>query len=112
MIIRLLTTLIPTILIELGVLVLLREKRGKVLWASVGINILTNVPLNIYADNSHPEFKTIIVAELLVIAVETWCYYVITKNVRQSLTYSILCNAVSFLIGLLFCLVVIYFKMK
>ena len=48
LILILLLALVPTILIELGVLVLLREKSKKVLGASVVINILTNLPLNLY----------------------------------------------------------------
>ena len=110
MIIRLLTTLIPTILIELGVLVLLREKRRKVLWASVAMNVATNVPLNIWAEKTYPQMSTIIMVELAVIIVETLCYYAVTRNIRLSAVYSLLCNAVSFLLGLLFCLIVIYFK--
>jgi len=110
MIVRLLTTLIPTILIELGVLVLLREKRRKVLWASVAMNVATNVPLNIWAEKNHPQMSTIIIAELAVIIMESLCYYAVTRNIRLSAVYSLLCNAMSFLLGLLFCLIVMWWK--
>ena len=42
----LLLALVPTIAIELGVLLFVRERRRKVLLASVVMNILTNIPLN------------------------------------------------------------------
>ena len=48
LVIQILTALIPTILIELGVLWLLLERQKKVLLSSIAVNVLTNVPLNIY----------------------------------------------------------------
>ena len=45
----LLVPLVATIVIEWGVLLLLGERRRRVLLASVAINVLTNVPLNLFA---------------------------------------------------------------
>ena len=45
----LLWPLVATIVIELLVLRFLGESQRRVLWASVGMNILTNVPLNLAA---------------------------------------------------------------
>ena len=70
LIVILLLALVPTILIELGVLQLLREKRKKVLWSSVVINVFTNVPLNLYVMFIDESFTTILLAELLIILVE------------------------------------------
>lgn len=106
----LLLALVSTILIELVVLLLLRERRGLVLGSSVVINILTNVPLNlfvIYIDNS---VATIVIGELLVMAIEAFWYYLFIHNLARAFIYSSLCNAISFLIGLLAELLFAFFQ--
>ena len=90
MLIRLLVPLVATIAIELAVLLFLGERRPKVLYGSVVINVLTNVPLNLYALYVGNGLSTVIVGEWLV------------KDWRQAFVYSVLCNAVSYLTGLLF----------
>ena len=92
------------------VLLLLRERRRLVLGSSVVINILTNIPLNlfvIYIDNS---IVTIILGELLVIVVEALWYYLFLRILSRAFIYSILCNAISFLIGLLAQLLIMIFQ--
>ena len=106
----LMLALVPTIMIELMVLLLLRERRKMVLGASVIINILTNVPLNlcvVYIDRS---VMTIVVGELLVVVVEALWYYLFLRVLSRSFIYSFLCNAISFLIGLLVQLLIAYFQ--
>ena len=99
----LLLPLLATIVIELGVLWFLRERRAMVLWASVVINVLTNVPLNlIMLHLPHPTpIIYIVIGELCVVLVETLCYYALLRSWRQAAIYSVLCNAISFLTGLL-----------
>ena len=97
----LLLTLVPTIVIELCVLWLLRERRADVLWSSVVVNILTNVPLNLFVTFVSGSLSAIVVAEVLVVAVETLWYRYFADSWHQALTYSFLCNAISFLIGVL-----------
>ena len=104
LIVILLLALVPTILIELGVLQLLREKRKKVLWSSVIINVFTNVPLNLYVMFIDESFTTILLAELLIILVEAAWYWLFVRRLSQAFIYSTLCNAISFLTGLLFVL--------
>lgn len=104
LIVILLLALVPTILIELGVLLLLREKRKKVLWSSVVINVFTNVPLNLYVMFIDESFTTILLAELLIILVEAAWYWLFVRRLSQAFIYSTLCNAISFLTGLLFVL--------
>ena len=94
--------LLATILIEYGVLILLRERRRSVLWASVGMHILTNVPLNLYLIQVDGSVLSVTIGELLVVLVETLCYYCVTKRLALSFVYSLLCNAISFFTGLLF----------
>lgn len=104
LIVILLLTLVPTILIELGALLLLREKRKKVLWSSVVINVFTNVPLNLYITFVDVSFTTILLAELLIILIEAAWYWLFVRRLSQAFIYSTLCNAISFLAGLLFVL--------
>lgn len=105
----LLLTLVPTIIIELGVLWLLREHRASVLWPAVVVNILTNVPLNLYVTYVSDSLNTIIVAELLIIVVEALWYHYFVRNLRMATIYSVLCNGMSFLLGLLIQLLLVYF---
>ena len=102
MLIRLLVPLVATIAIELAVLLFLGERRPKVLYGSVVINVLTNVPLNLYALYVGYGLSTVIVGESLVILIEALCYQWLVKDWRQAFVYSVLCNAVSYLTGLLF----------
>ena len=59
-----------TIIVELCVLLYLRERRAKVLWASVGINTLTNITLNLYFLCIGGEWISVLLAEILVVIVE------------------------------------------
>lgn len=98
---QLLIALTLTILIELGVLWLLMERRRKVLALSVVINVLTNVPLNLVVMHVGYSTMTVLIGELLVFIVEALWYLIFIKDIRKASIYSLLCNAVSFLIGLL-----------
>ena len=97
-----LLALLATILIEVAVLVLLGERRQKVVWASVVINIITNVPLNIVLLHVEQTAVAIAIGEAVVVVIELLWYYLFVRNIRQAAVYSILCNAISFLIGLIF----------
>ena len=105
----LLLALVPTILIELAVLLFLREQRRRVLCLSVVINILTNIPLNLFVICIDSSFMTIVLGELLVIVAEAWCYYLILRVLSRAFIYSFLCNAISFLTGLLVQLLLLAF---
>lgn len=99
--------LVATIMIEALVLLLMGEKRWQVLAMSVLMNILTNVPLNLLA-LTFPLLQTSLpvqlAAELIVLILESTFFYLAVRNVRQALTYATLCNAISYLAGLLFTL--------
>jgi len=105
----LLWPLVATIVIELGVLFFLGERRRKVLIASVPMNVLTNVPLNLYAINVDDVWKTLIIGEALVVLTETLCYRWLVGEWQQAWIYSLLCNAISFLTGELFVLLYLFF---
>ena len=92
---------ILTVLIEYVVLRCLGERRRRVLGASVAINILTNVPLNLYLIHNPSGMPVILLLEGIVMAIEAAWYYLFVKDLRQAALYSVLCNAISFLIGIL-----------
>ena len=98
---QLLLSLTLTILIELGVLWLLMERRRKVLALSIVINVLTNVPINIVVMHLGYSIMTVLIGELLVFIIEALWYLIFIRDIRKAFIYSLLCNAVSFLIGLL-----------
>ena len=98
----LLLTLVPTIIIELGVLWMLDEHRADVLGSSVIVNILTNIPLNLFLIHvTGPSWPAWVAGELLVILVETLWYRYFVGEWSRAFVYSALCNVISFLIGLL-----------
>lgn len=101
---HLLYPLIATILIEALVLLLLREKRRSVLSASVVINILTNVPLNLYVWYADKMFtiQDIVLLESGVVLIEFLLYWLVTRNHRKAILYALMCNVISYLSGLLF----------
>ncbi len=102
--------LIFTILIEYAVLRCLGERRRKVLLSSVLVNILTNVPLNLYILYIGDSVAEIAVLEIMVVLAETAWYYLFTRKMSQSLVYSVLCNSISFLTGLLMDYIPYYLK--
>ena len=108
---RLLGPLVATIVIELGVLFFVGERRRKVLYGSVAMNVLTNVPLNLYAIYISDGWSTLIVGETLVILTEALCYRWLVGEWRQAWIYSLLCNAISFLLGELFVLIFYLFTL-
>ena len=101
----LLGALVATIVIELGVLFFVGERRRKVLYGSAAMNVLTNVPLNLYAFYMGDVWNALIVGEIMVILTEALCYRWLVGEWQQAWIYSLLCNAISFLAGELFVLI-------
>lgn len=102
--------LVATIVIEWLVLWALYERRRSVILSSVAINVLTNVPLNLLIQASWLDGLTqLVVAEGVIVLVEALWYFCFVRNWRQSFAYSALCNAISFLVGLLFQFLYMYF---
>jgi hypothetical protein len=109
MMVILIMPLVLTILIELGVLLLMGERQRRILWLSVVVNVLTNVPLNLSLFYLEADDMTVIVGELVVVVVEALWYYAFLRKWKKALIYSVLCNAISFLSGLLFLLLLLTF---
>lgn len=105
----LLLALVATILVEFVVLLLLGERSRRVLGSSVVINILTNVPLNLFLYHIDDSLTTVIIAEVIIVFVEALWYFLFLRHLSQAFVYSILCNAISFLIGILaLCLMILF----
>lgn len=101
---HLLYPLIATIIMEALVLLMLRERRWNVLAASVVINIMTNVPLNLYVWYKITSISLLqfVMFESIVFVVESLLYLIVTRNIRKSILYAFLCNLISCLGGILF----------
>ena len=101
--------LTATIVIELGVLLFLGERRRSVLTALVVVNVLTNVPLNLWLRAVDGGLSEILLGEVVVVIVECLWYYWFVKRWEQAIVYGVLCNAISFLTGELFVLMFLLF---
>lgn len=97
----LLTALVITILVEIGVLLLMGEKHRKVIIASVVINIITNVSLNIVMQHVGISVPAVVIGETVVVIVEALWYCLFVGKVSQAVVYSVLCNAISFFTGVI-----------
>jgi hypothetical protein len=65
--------------------------------------------LNLYVTFVDESFTTILLAELLIILIEAAWYWLFVRRLSQAFIYSALCNAISFLTGLLFILLFQFF---
>ena len=103
-----LSALLLTIAVEVGLLILMGEKRADVLTGAVAVNILTNVPLNYFLLTCGNSVKHIVAGEVTVLAVEALWYFCFVRQWRRAAVYSLLCNATSFLVGILLQYIVRY----
>lgn len=104
MVLNIVLCFILTIIIELAVLYIFKERNKKVYIAAIIINAMTNIPLNIfvnlYSFKNFTEYILIILSlELLVVVIESLLYYLVIKKYLKSLFYSTMCNLYSFLLG-------------
>ena len=98
---RLLLMLVSTVIIEVAVLWMLRERRADVLASSIVVNILTNIPLNIFLVYVSGTWTAVLIGEVLVLLAETLWYRYFVGEWHRAFVYSFLCNAISFLVGVL-----------
>lgn len=96
-----LSALLLTIAIEVGMLLLMGEKSKSVLLGAVAVNILTNVPLNHFLLTYGSSTGRLVAGELLVVVVEALWYFLFIRKWQRAALYSFLCNATSFLVGIL-----------
>lgn len=101
----LLYALVATIVIEACVLLAIRERRWQVVGISVVMNIMTNLPLNLFLLANpalHTSLPVQIGLECGVVVVESMLYFLVLHDGRKAFSYALLCNAISYLSGLLF----------
>jgi hypothetical protein len=96
-----LSALLLTIAVEVGLLMLMGEQRTDVLVGAVAVNILTNVPLNYFLLTYGNSVERLATGEVLVLAVETLWYFCFVRRWQRAVVYSLLCNTTSFLVGIL-----------
>lgn len=94
-----------TCAIELITLIILKEKNKKILLCSLLINLITNIPLNLFICFSN--FKTlldyfaiVIGLELFIMTIEGLLYYLLNRDIHKSIKYAIILNVTSYLVGL------------
>ncbi len=97
--------LVLTVVVELAVLMLMGERRKQLLWLSVGMNIVTNVSLNLLLIQTGGTLTSVATGEAAVLVAETLGFRLVLKDWHRAFTYSLLCNATSFLVGTLFNLI-------
>ena len=98
MVYRYIAPLLLTMLIELGVLWLLGERRRKILVSSLIVNLLTNPAINYFLEDDYA-VAMLAAGELLVVVVETIWYFLFGNTMKDALIYSALCNLVSYFSG-------------
>ncbi len=98
MVYRYIAPLLLTMLIELGVLRLLGERRRKILVSSLIVNMLTNPAINYFLGDDYT-VAMLAVGEVLVVVVEMFWYFLFGKPLKDALIYSALCNLVSYFAG-------------
>ena len=66
------------------------------------------MPLNYFLPSCGGTTERLIAGELIVVAVEALWYFLFTRQWRKAAVYSMLCNATSFLVGILIQYLVYY----
>ena len=96
-----LKALIITIITELLVLLVKREKNYRVYLLSIPINIITNISLNIGIQfiNSESYYLIVGILEVIIVFIEASGYNLIYKDYKKSLRVAFLCNVASYLLG-------------
>lgn len=105
---HLLHPLVATIIIEALVLLALHERRWQIIAASVAMNVLTNVPLNVavlFVPGFRSSLPVHLALECVVMVVEALLFYVVVHDRRKAIIYAVLCNVTSYLCGVIFGLI-------
>ena len=113
--IEIIMALIFTILIEILVLLLLKAN-NKILLISILANIITNLSLNIalnFITNQTINIIYLVIMEALIIPfVEALFYFILNKNFKKSLLYSVVANISSFLFSFVIILLYVIFPIE
>lgn len=93
-----------TLIIEVGGLFLFKERRGKIYFVAVLMNIITNISLNLF--NYYVIIEVIWVAWLVLIFLEFFIwflegvgYFILLRNPKRAICYTLVLNMSSFFLG-------------
>ncbi|MDE6241666.1 MAG: hypothetical protein K2M08_04490 [Anaeroplasmataceae bacterium] len=98
--------LILTLLIETIALVILKERRKRVYLLSIGMNVVTNISLNLIGYYANIEKIWVYVLMVIILEAVIWIleglgYYLEIKEKRKAILYTLVCNGMSFFIGII-----------
>ncbi|MDE5855727.1 MAG: hypothetical protein K2H06_01635, partial [Anaeroplasmataceae bacterium] len=93
-----------TLLIETLVLYLLKERRKRVYILSIGMNLITNISLNligyyVIVEQLWLYFIMVVLLEAVIWIIEGLGYYVGIKDKKKAILYTLCCNGMSFFFG-------------
>ena len=93
-----------TLIIEVFVLYLLKERRKRVYALCVGMNVITNISLNLIGyyviiDNLWLYALMVILLEAIIWILEGLGYFVEIKDKKRAILYTLVCNGMSFFLG-------------
>ena len=93
-----------TLIIEALVLFLLKERRKRADILSIGMNVITNISLNligyfIYIEQLWLYAIMIILLEVIIWILEGLGYYAGIKDKKKAILYTLACNGMSFFLG-------------
>jgi len=93
-----------TLLVEVGLYLLVYGREGKDIGLVIGVNLITNPPLNfllwlvVFFGHLNTDIITMVL-ELVVVGFEGWCYRRFAKSIRRPFMFSLAANACSFGLG-------------
>jgi len=103
---RLLVAVIMTITVESMVILVYKNRTLKLFLSSMIINLFTNLSMNFllmryfFEPSIYP--NALLILELLVVCIESFVYYLMTRNIKTSILLSLIANLLSFIIGIIF----------
>ena len=92
--------LLTTIIVEEIVLLVFREKQIKMYVACLIVNVITNLSLNIILQFSSNYYLMLIILEIAVVIIEGFVYYLIKKDWKMTIILALVCNIMSFVVGM------------
>jgi len=97
----LLKAVITTIICELIILYINKERRYKIYLFVAIMNIITNVGMNLFLQTlgSQHYYINLLISEIIVFIVETICYFCIYKDIKKAIKLSLICNLFSYYMG-------------
>lgn len=96
----LLKALLITLVVEEICLALQRQKSYKTYLLCLGMNIVTNLTMNVFLQYLSAHYHLcLLMFEILVVWIEGLLYCIVEKNLCKSLRISLVCNLASFLVG-------------